>query len=166
MSDPFERPFSTAWTMLSLLLFLAAELFIGAWLGPLVTGKYVSPMFHYQAQMLLHLVALYLGGLAVGVLSPGRRLLEPAVGGFLSVLVTFLMSFFMPTWFLRFDLMKVLIGGGIGFGVALLGAWHGEKLMGNLPPDELAHTARGRLRSAMWEDELTPGARRSRDRAR
>ena len=77
MSDPAERPFSTAWVMLSLVLFLAFELFIGAWLGPLIAGKYVSPMFHFQVQMLLHLAALYLGGLAVGLVSPGRRLLEP-----------------------------------------------------------------------------------------
>lgn len=154
MSDPAERPFSTAWVMLSLVLFLAFELFIGAWLGPLIAGKYVSPMFHFQVQMLLHLAALYLGGLAVGLVSPGRRLLEPAVGAFLSVVITFLMSFFMPTWFLHFDVVKVLIGGGIGFFVALLGAWHGEKAMGNLPPDELQRTARGKLRASLWHDEL------------
>lgn len=154
MNDSAERPFSSAWVMLSLVLFLAFELVIGTWLGPLIAGKYVSPMFHLQVQMLLHLAALYLGGLAVGVVSPGRRLLEPAVGAFLSVLVTFLMSFFMPTWFLHFDVVKVAIGGGLGFFVALLGAWHGEKAMGNLPPDELARTTRGRLRASLWEDEL------------
>lgn len=168
MHDPNERPFSSAWTILSLVLFLAIELVFGGWLGPLVAGKYVSPMFHYQAQMLMHLLALYLGGVAVGVVSPGRRLLEPAVGAFLSVAITFLMSFFMPTWFLRFDVTKVLIGGGIGFFVALLGAWHGEKMMGNLPPDELKQTRRGRLRAAMWEDELDglPRVDRQRDRER
>ena len=99
MADPNERPFSSGWTILSLVLFLAVELVIGTWLGPLISGAYVSPMFHYQVQMLLHLFALYLGGVTVGLLSPGRRLLEPAVGAFISVLVVFLMSFFMPNWF-------------------------------------------------------------------
>ena len=120
-------------------------------------------MFHLQVQMLLHLGALYLGGLAVGVLSPGRRMLEPAVGAFISVVVVFLMSFFMPTWFYTFDLTKVLVGGGIGFFVALLGAWQGEKLMGNLG-DQPQKTARGRLRAAMWEDELSGLPRVDRDR--
>lgn len=154
MTDPNERPFSTAWVMLSVVLFLAIELVIGTWIGPLIVGKYVSPMFHYQVQMLMHLGSLYLGGLVVGVVSPGRRLVEPAVGAFISVLVVFLMSFFMPTWFFVFDVMKVLIGGGIGFALALAGAWTGEKWMGNLPPDELKHTTRGRLRSSMWQDEI------------
>lgn len=163
MGDPNERPFSSGWTILSLVLFLAVELLIGTWLGPLIAGAYVSPMFHYQVQMLLHLGALYLGGLAVGVLSPGRRLLEPAVGAFLSVLVVFLMSFFMPTWFFTFDLTKVVVGGGIGFFVALLGAWHGEKMMGNLGDDPQL-TTRGKLRAAMWEDELSGLPRVDRDR--
>ncbi|MBL8916169.1 MAG: hypothetical protein JNM17_36045 [Archangium sp.] len=166
MSDPNERPFSSGWVMLSVVLFLAIELIIGTWLGPLIVGKYVSPMFHYQVQMLMHLGSLYLGGLAVGIVSPGRRLMEPAVGAFISVLLVFLMSFFMPTWFFVFDLTKVLVGGGIGFLLALFGAWTGEKWMGNLPPDEMKNTTRGRLRSSMWEDELNRIDIPQRDRER
>lgn len=167
MADINERPFSAAWTVLSVVLFLAIELVIGTWIGPLVTGKYVSPMFHYQVQMVMHLLALYLGGIAVGVFSPGRRLMEPAVGAFISVLVVFLMSFFMPTWFFVFDLTKVIVGGGIGFFLALLGAWHGESWMGNLPADEVEarQTVRGRLRASMWEDDSIDPPR-SRDRVR
>ncbi len=164
MGDAAERPFSMGWAFLSLVLFLAFELFIGHWLAPLVVGAYVSPMFHLQVQMLLHLVALYLGGLAVGVVSPGRRLVEPAVGAFLSVLITFLMSFFMPSWFLVFDLTKIVIGGGVAFFVALLGAWHGEGLMGNLDEQQARSTVRGRFRASLWEeDSLAP---RPRDRTR
>jgi hypothetical protein len=80
------------------------------------------------------------------------------------VLVVFLMSFFMPNWFFHFDLTKVLVGGGIGLGVALLGAWQGEKMMGNL--DEPQATARGRLRSAMWQEELDGLPRVDRDRVK
>jgi hypothetical protein len=166
MTDPNERPFSPTWTFVSVVLFLAVELFIGTWLGPLVLGKYVSPMFHIQVQMLMHLGSLYLGGLIVGVISPGRRLMEPAIGAFLSVLLVFSMSLFMPGWFLMFSWLKVLVGGGIGFLLALAGAWTGEKWMGNLPPDQLAHTARGRLRSSMWEDELAQLTPRDRERER
>lgn len=154
MIDPKERPFSVAWTMLSVVLFLGIELLIGTWIGPMVVGKYVSPMFHYQLQMIMHLLAFYLGGFAVGVVSPGRRLIEPAVGAFVSVLVVFLISFFMPTWFFTFNFIKVLVGGGIGFFLGLLGAWHGESWMGNIDPDAEAakESTRGRLRAAMWAE--------------
>jgi hypothetical protein len=153
MADSSSRPFSVPWTIVSVVLFLAVELIIGTWLGPLIIGKYVSPMFHYQVQMLMHLLSFYLGGLAVGVLSPGVRITEPAAGAFVSVLVVFLMSFFMPTWYFQFDLTKVLVGGGIGFALALAGAWQGEKLMGNIDPDapEAKQTARGRLRAGLWQ---------------
>lgn len=126
-----SRPFSTAWVLVSLFVYLGLELLIGTWLGPLIAGAFVSPMFTMQVQMLLHLIALYGGGVLIGLVSPGRRIAEPAVGAFFSVLLVFLMSFFLPNWFFRFDLTKVLVGGGLGFAVALFGAWHGERMMGN-----------------------------------
>ncbi|MBX7099301.1 MAG: hypothetical protein K1X89_16430 [Myxococcaceae bacterium] len=131
MASTASRPFSTPWVFVSLFVYLALELLLGTWLGPLMAGVFVSPMFVMQAQLLLHLVALYLGGLLIGVVSPGRRLTEPAIGAFLSVLLVFLMSFFLPGWFYRFELTKVLVAGGLGFGSALFGAWHGERLTGN-----------------------------------
>ena len=155
MSRPAaERPFSNGWMMASVVLFLAVELLLGTWIGPLVIGKYVSPMFHLQVKMLMHLASFYVGGVLVGLLSPGIRLKEPAVGAFISVLVVFLMSFFMPHWYYRFDFQKILIGGGIAVVLALAGAYSGEKMMGNIEPDELEarSTTRGRLRAALWND--------------
>jgi len=61
MTDPNERPFSPAWVFLSVVLFLAVEFVIGTWLGPAIIGKYVSPMFHLQVQMVMHLASLSLG---------------------------------------------------------------------------------------------------------
>ena len=150
-----SRPFSVAWTVVSIALFLAVELFIGTWLGPLVLGKYVSPMFHMELQMVMHLVSFYVGGFLVGVLSPGVRLKEPAIGAFLSVMVVFMMSFFMPNWLFRFELNKVLVGGGIAFVLALVGAWSGEKFMGNVDAADPAaqNTARGRLRASFWKED-------------
>ena len=58
---------------------------------------------------------------------------------------------------------KVLVGGGIGFFVALLGAWHGEKLMGNLG-DDPRRTTRGKLRAALWEEDLSSLPTLDRDR--
>jgi hypothetical protein len=150
-----SRPFSTAWTLVSIVLFLAIELLIGTWLAPLIVGAYVSPMFHLQVQMLMHLVSFYLGGVFVGVLSPGIRMKEPAVGAFISVGVVFIMSFFMPSMFIAFTPSKVLVGGGIAFVLALMGAYSGEKFMGNVDANDPTARAssRGRLRSKLWADD-------------
>lgn len=149
------RPFSIAWTVVSIAIFLGVELVLGTWLGPYAVGKYVSPMFHLELQMLMHLLSFYLGGVLVGVLSPGVRLKEPAVGAFVSVMVVFMMSFFMPNWMIRFEFSKVLIGGGIAFVLALAGAWSGEKFMGNIDADhpDAKSTARGRLRASFWSQD-------------
>jgi hypothetical protein len=164
MTDPKEREFSVSWVVLSVVLFLAVELVIGTWIGPWVIGKYVSPMFHPQLQMALHLLSFYLGGLGVGVVSPGRRLVEPAVGAFIAVLLVFLMALFLPNVFLVFSMTKVLVGGGIAMLIALAGAWQGEKLMGNLEPASDADrlSARARLRASLWtEDEDAVSRRRT-----
>lgn len=164
--DPSAREFSINWTILSVVLFLAFELLIGTWLGPLVAGKYVSPMFHTELKMGMHLLAIYLGGMAVGFVSPGRRLAEPAVGAVISVVLVFLMSVFMPHSFWAFDWTKVFVGGTIAMLTALAGAWHAEKLMGNLDPNLEADrvSARGRLRARLWADD--DGLLRRRDHTR
>jgi hypothetical protein len=143
-----------AWMFTSVGLFLASELTIGTWLGPMVMHKYVSPMFHLQLQMMMHLASFYLGGLLVGIISPGVRLQEPAVAAFLSVAVVFMISFFMPTFFYPFSLSRMLVGGVIALFLALAGAYSGEKVMGNIAPDEpdAYQTARGRLRASLWNE--------------
>ena len=163
MNEPVrDRPFSMAWMFASVALYLGSELTIGTWLGPLVVGKYVSPMFHLQLQMMMHLGAFYLGGFLVGLLSPGVRLQEPAVAAFLSVVVVFMISFFMPTFFYPFSMGRMVIGGLIALVLALAGAYSGEKMMGNIAPDEpeAQQSARGRLRATLWSEEGTFAARR------
>jgi hypothetical protein len=150
-----SRPFSSAWTLVSVVLFLAVELVIGQWLAPMISGAYLSPMWHMQVQMIMHLVSFYLGGVLVGLLSPGIRLREPAIGAFISVMVVFMMSFFMPNMFMRFELTKVIVGGGLAFALALMGAYSGEKFMGNVEANDPAarSSSRGRLRSSLWADD-------------
>jgi hypothetical protein len=143
--------FSTRWVMASVVIYTALEIGIALVLAPAIFGAMLaSPMVQMRLEMLMHLASFYVGGVAVGVISPGVRLAEPAVGAFISVVLVFLLSMFLPHSFIHFDLTKIAIGGGIAFVLALMGAFTGERIMGNVDADD--HSARGRVRSSMWGD--------------
>lgn len=129
-----ERPpLSAPWILVGVLVYTGMEIAIAAFLAPaILTGRLASPMLQMRLQMLMHLGSFYLGGLAIGIVTPGARLAEPAISAFLAVAIVFLMSFFMPTWFMHWSTTKVLIGGGIAAGLAVMGAYTGEKWMGNV----------------------------------
>lgn len=128
-----RAPFSVPWVLVGVLVYTAMEIAIAAFLAPVIlTGRLASPMLQMRLQMLMHLGSFYLGGLAIGVVTPGARLIEPAVSAFIAVAIVFLMSFFMPTWFMHWSTTKVIIGGGLAAGLAVMGAYTGEKWMGNV----------------------------------
>jgi hypothetical protein len=82
-------------------------------------------------QGLCNLSAYFVGGLVIGFVSPGIRLYEPAVGAFLAVAGTLMLTVFSPYAFLAFSTQKLIIGGIIAFVLALSGAQLGERLAGN-----------------------------------
>jgi hypothetical protein len=127
-----KEEFSNFWLVMSILIFVVVELVVGGLIGGVIVGKYVSPMFHLKVQMLLNLGAYFMGGILIGVLSPGVRIIEPAVGAFISVAVVLMISWFLPYTFMRMDFGKMLLGGGIAFFLALAGARIGERSMGNI----------------------------------
>jgi hypothetical protein len=148
MSQSDTPPFSWSWAFASVLIFTAMEIAIAVFLAPAIfAGRLASPMLQMRLQMLLHLASFWVGGVAVGIISPRIRLMEPAVGAFIAVMITFMMSFFMPTHWMSFDLTKLAVGGGIAFALALAGAYSGEKIMGNVENDD---DARARVRDRMW----------------
>lgn len=127
------RPFSGGWMAFSIFVFCAVEIFIGGFLGDIIHGTYRSMALDYKVQMLLILVSYFLGGVVVGVFSPGVRILEPAVGAFFSVLLVFLMRFFVPHfWFRHTSFTQLAIGGIIAAVLAYYGAKLGEKVTGNI----------------------------------
>jgi hypothetical protein len=139
------------WALASVVIFTAMEIAIALFLAPAVfAGRLASPMLQMRMQMLMHLGSFFLGGIAVGIISPRVRLWEPGVGAFVAVAITFMMSFFMPTHWFRFDLERVAIGGGIAFLLALAGAYTGEKWMGNVESDDSART---RVRQRFWGEQ-------------
>ncbi|MDP2342024.1 MAG: hypothetical protein Q8O67_13785 [Deltaproteobacteria bacterium] len=135
-----------------MVIYTAMEIGIALFLAPAIfAGRLASPMLQMRMQMIMHLASFYVGGVVVGVISPGVRLTEPAIGAFVAVMIVFLMSFFMPHSFMHFDLTKIAVGGGIGFGLGLAGAWSGERIMGNVVEGDDS-SRRGRMRTKLWGD--------------
>lgn len=113
-------------------IFIAVELFLGGLIGEVVVGRFMSINLRFLLQGLLNLVSFFVGGFIIGLISPGIRTREPAVGAFLSVALMLGLAFFTPYSFIRFSVTKMLIGGGVAFFLALAGARLGERVAGNI----------------------------------
>ncbi|MGA3120232.1 MAG: hypothetical protein ABSF69_05625 [Polyangiaceae bacterium] len=108
----------------------------GVLTGALVFGlPMVMPMLDFEGQngMLICVPVWFLGGLLVGMVSPGRTFVEPAVA---SLLVA------IPTTFLLIQSQTVrtmpvflyLIFAAIGILLTLIGAYMGERIQVGPPP--------------------------------
>ena len=132
MSDPEYQPFSKYWMIASAGIFIAVELFLGGLIGEVVVGRFLSISLRFLIQGLLNLVSFFIGGFIIGLISPGIRTREPAVGAFISVALMLCLSLFTPYSFINFSLTKMLIGGVVAFFLALAGARLGERVAGNI----------------------------------
>ena len=134
MNRSRTQTFSWKWVMASMAIFIGFELVLGGLVGQVVMGRYMSHSLRFLLQGALNLASYFIGGVVNGVISPGLRIQEPAVGAFLSVALMLSLSLFTPYSFIRFSLFKLLIGGGIAFILALTGAKLGERLTGKRVP--------------------------------
>ena len=125
-----DKDFSTRWFVMSIGIFLFTEIALGILAGNLLQG-YTTQMVHYRIQVILHLTSFLLGGFVVGAISPGIRITEPALAAFCSVGLTMIFAWFVPQIFLRLELSKLFLGGGLAFVLAFSGAMAGEKFVGN-----------------------------------
>ena len=147
------QPFSWSWVVASVLIITGMEIGIAVVISPLLlASRLATQMVQLRLDMLMHLGSFLLGGWLVGIISPRVRMWEPAVGAAISVIIVFLMSFFLPYSWMRWDWNKILIGGGIAFVLALAGAYTAEKWMGNVETDR-PESRRGRLRRDLWGSE-------------
>jgi len=126
-----REPLSWTWVLASAGLFVLTEVLLGMVVGKLVVGRYLSISTSFLVQGLLNLASYFVGGFVIGVVSPGIRTLEPALGAALCVALMLAVTLFTPYSFIRFDGLKLLLGGFIAFFLALAGAQLGERLMGN-----------------------------------
>ncbi|MBD3308888.1 hypothetical protein GF339_20915 [candidate division KSB3 bacterium] len=123
-----SKSYSWTWVFLSMGIFLGIELFLGGFVAQLLAGRFVGRVFLLRIELLLMLASYLLGGILVGVLSPGIRILEPGIGAFLAVFLTFLYSVFTPMRLFGFSSTRLLIAGVVAFALALFGADLGERL--------------------------------------
>ena len=126
-----SRPFSWSWVLASMCVFLVVEAVLGGIVGKYMLGRYQSHSFWFVTQGLLNIISYFIGGIMIGLLSPGVRIAEPALGAFLSVGLMLTLTLFTPYSFIAFSLTKLLIGGAIAYTLALAGARLGERLAGN-----------------------------------
>ena len=126
MTSTFKR-----WVLISLVVYIGLEVLLGGVLGYLL-NQFVSHPFQIRLELILMVVSYFIGGLVIGLISREVRLLEPAVGAFLAVGLTFLYAFFTPVHFFGFSPQRIMIGGAIAFALALLGADLGERIAGRL----------------------------------
>lgn len=120
----------------SIAIFTLTEIILGHIVADLILGSYLSIPGRFRIQVILHLASFFVGGFIVGLVSPGMRIMEPALGAFLAVAGVTLFSLFIPLSFFRFDTWKTLIAGLIAFGLAITGAKLGERLTGQWSDDE------------------------------
>ncbi|MCB9664508.1 MAG: hypothetical protein H6732_10355 [Alphaproteobacteria bacterium] len=125
------RPLSWTWVGISFLLFTVCEVLLGFVVGEWLLGGFTSHMLRLRMELFVSLGSYLLGGFVVGLVSPGLRLLEPAVGAALSVVVTYGIAWFTPVWWYRQPGAGMLVGAVIAFGVGLYGAHLGERVAGN-----------------------------------
>ena len=130
-NDPNDQAFSKKWMVASVAIFIGVELILGGLVGNVVVGRFLSRSLYFILQGVLNLVSFFIGGFIIGLISPGIRIHEPAVGAFLSVSIMLCLSIFTPYSFIHFSLTKMLVGGVIAFFLALVGARLGEKIAGN-----------------------------------
>jgi hypothetical protein len=118
-----QEGFSLAWCGISLLV-------VGILTAAVVMGlPMVVPLFDFEgsAGMMLSIPVWFVSGMLVGLISPGRRVLEPVVATFLVALPTAFLLFtgqtvkVLPYW------MYVLLSA-LGVLFSMIGSYAGERI--------------------------------------
>ncbi len=111
--------------------FVGAEIVIGGLFGELLLGKAISINTNFLLQGLFNLAGFALGGFLIGVLSPGRRIAEPAVGAAATMVLISILALFVPFRFMGYSSGGIIFAALVAAAIAGGGAYAGEKLTGN-----------------------------------
>jgi DNA-directed RNA polymerase subunit RPC12/RpoP len=134
--DAYERRyqqehFDWKWAARAAGVYLAAQLVI------LVGLPYVISTFDPQGLpgLLISVAVWFVGGIVVGLISPGKTFIEPAVGALIAVIPTVsYLAITTPEGF-QPTLLAYIVTGLLGVMIALFGAFLGERIqMGGRGP--------------------------------
>jgi hypothetical protein len=134
-SQTAGNSFSFNWVMISVFGYLAIQVVLG--LGAKLFVFPFSGTDHttFLAQGLIIIAGFYIGAFIIGVLSPGRRTVEPVMGAVLAVAAAFSVSNFTPQmggWFRLDGIGMMGVAAMMAGTIAAFGVYSGEKLMGNV----------------------------------
>src|SRR4051812_36901922 len=94
------RPaFSRGWMIASILAFSVAEIIVGGYIGPMISGRFVSHVMTLRIEVMLVLSSYLAGGFLVGFFSPSVRIIEPVAGAFIAAVLPFMMGILSPYHF-------------------------------------------------------------------
>lgn len=127
--------FSFNWIIGSTVFYLMMQVALGILAKLFVLPFIVAGFTRFLTDGLILMAGFYIGSFILGVVSPGRRTLEPTLGAILAVIAAFSVSNFTPQmggWF-RLDGIAAAGTATMLAGIlAYAGARSGEKLMGNI----------------------------------
>ncbi|HVY45143.1 MAG TPA: hypothetical protein VHB21_04650 [Minicystis sp.] len=124
-----QEGFSLVWMLIALLVqaVLTAALVIGL---PMVVG---SLDFEGSNGMVVSIPVWFVGGMLLGMISPGKTFIEPVVASFLVAIPT--VFYLVRTQTVRtMPLFMYIIMAGIGVMFTLIGAYIGERIQMGPPP--------------------------------
>lgn len=119
-----QEGFSILWVIVAFVVYVTLQgVIIG--LLPLAIPTYDPQGF---AGLAISVAVWFVGGIAVGFISPGKTFLEPAVGALVAAVPTIVyLKWSTPDGF-EPSLIAYLVGGAMGVMISLFGAFVGEQL--------------------------------------
>jgi hypothetical protein len=119
-----QESFEWKWAALAFGVYFTAQVIFLAFL------PMVIPTYDPQGLpgLLMSIAIWFIGGIIVGVVSPGKTFVEPAVGALIAAVPTLgYLSIITPAGF-QPTILAYIVGGMLGVMVALFGAFLGERI--------------------------------------
>lgn len=119
-----QESFEWKWALLAFAIYMVVQSIFLAGL------PYVIPSYDPQGVpgLLMSIAIWFFGGIAVGIFSPGRTFVEPAVGALMAAIPTLgYLSYITPPGF-QPTILAYLVGGMLGVMISLFGAFLGERI--------------------------------------
>jgi hypothetical protein len=119
-----QEAFEWKWALLAACVYLVVQ-------GIMLAGlPYIISSYDPQGLggLMVSLAIWFCGGIVVGLVSPGKTYVEPAVGALLAVVPTVGYVYMITPPGFQPTLLAYIVGGMLGVMIALLGAFVGEKV--------------------------------------